>query len=102
MFMETGMTYGMVITKQLIKEVNSLITDKALVLGRDERVPRLAREAREDIIILRVQLNVVLVQIFKELLSSQNLGNLDQLVRVAVAMEEGLLAEDHGSKHGTQ
>lgn len=95
MFVERGMTYGMVITKQLIEEINSFIADKALVLGRDKRVPRLAREAREDIVVLRVQLNVVLVQVFEELLGSQNLGNLDQLVRITVAMEKGLLAEDH-------
>lgn len=62
-------------------------------------MPRLPREARDDLVILRIQLDVIPIQIFKELLGSQNLGNLDQLVGVASSMEEGLFAEDHGSKH---
>jgi hypothetical protein len=65
-------------------------------------MPRLAREARENVIILRVQLDVVLVQVLKELLGSENLSNLDQLVGVAVSVEERLLAENHGCEHSTQ
>lgn len=92
----------MVVSQKLVKEVNSLVADETLVLSVNKRVPRLAREARENVIILRVQLNIVLVQVLKELFSSKNLGNLNQLVGVAVSVEEGLLAENHGCEHSTQ
>jgi hypothetical protein len=65
-------------------------------------MPRLPREAGEDVVVLRVQLNIVLIQVFKELLGTKNLGNLDQLVGVAVSVEERLFAEDHGCEHGTE
>lgn len=51
---------------------------------------------------MRIQLNVVLVQVLEELLGAKNLGNLDQLVGVAVSVEERLLAEDHRCEHGTE
>lgn len=92
----------MVVTQKLIEEVDGLITDKALILGSDKRVPRLAGEARENLVILWVQLNIVLVQVLKELLGSEDLGDLHQLIRVAVAVEERLLSENHGSEHSAQ
>lgn len=92
----------MVVTQELIEEVDGLITDKPLILGGDERMPGLAGKARKNLVVLRVQLNIVLVQIFEELFSSEDLGNLHQLVRVAVTVKEGLLPEDHGSEHGSQ
>lgn len=85
----------MIISQKLVQEVNCFITDEALVLSVDKRGPRLAGESGENVIVLRIQLNVVLVQVLEELLGAKNLGNLDQLVGVAVSVEERLLAEDH-------
>jgi hypothetical protein len=59
-------------------------------------------ETAQDVFILGVELNLILVQVVGGIVGTDNLGNLDQLVRVALAVEEGLLAEDHGRKHGTQ
>lgn len=95
-------TYGVVVAQKLVKEIDSLITDEALILGGDERAPRLAGEAREDLIVLRVEFDIVLVQVLEELLGTENLSNLYQLVRIAVAVEERLLAEDHRRKHRAQ
>lgn len=92
----------MVVAQQLVQEVDRLVTDESLVLGIDKAVPGLLLEAAEDVVVLRVQLNLVLVNVVKEVVGAQDLCDLDQLVRVAVAVEEGLLAEDHGRKHGAE
>lgn len=95
-------TYGVVITEQLIEEVKGFVTDEALVLGSNERVPRLARESRQNLIVLGIQFNVVLIEILKERFGSKNLGNLHQLIGVTVTVEERLFAEDHRGKHSTE
>ena len=95
-------SYRVVISQQLVQKVNGLVADKPLVLGIDKAVPRLLLEAAENVVVLRVQLNLVLVNVVKQVVGAQDLGNLDQLVRVALAVEEGLLAEDHRGKHGTE
>lgn len=92
----------MVVAQKLVKEINGLVTDETLVLCVDKREPRLPGETGEDIVVLRVQFNVILVQVLKELLGTKNLGDLDQLVRVATSVEERLLTEDHGCEHSTQ
>lgn len=92
----------MVIAQELVQEINGLLADEPLVFSVDEAMPGLAGEAREDFIVLRIQLDLVLVQVLKQLLGTKDLGNLDQLVGVAVAVEEGLFAEDHRRKHRSQ
>lgn len=92
----------MIITQKFIKKVDGFFADKALVIGIDKRVPRLAREPGEDVIILRIKLNLVTVQILEKLLGAEDLGDLDQLVRIARPVEEGFFAEDHRGKHRTE
>lgn len=92
----------MVITEKFVKEVECFRANKALVLRIDERMPRLLRVPRQEIVILRVQLDIVLVQVLEELIGTKNLGDLNELIGVAVSMEEWLLPEDHRGKHGTQ
>ena len=48
----------------------------------------------EQLIELRVEANIVLVDVRVELFRAENLGDLHQLVIVVVPMEERLLAED--------
>ncbi len=91
-----------IVAQQLVEEVNGLVGYEALVLRRDKAVPGLFLEAAEDVVVLGVELNFVLVEVLKELVGAKNLGNLDKLVGVALTVEEGLLAEDHGRKHGTE
>lgn len=92
----------MIITQELVQEVNSFVGHKPLVLGIDKAVPRLPLESAKNVVVLGVQLDIVLVKIVEELVGSEDLGDLHQLVGIALAMEERLLAEDHGGKHGTQ
>lgn len=49
-----------------------------------------------------VQLDVVAIEILEQIIRSQNFGDFDQLIGVAVAVEERFLSEDHGRKHGAQ
>jgi hypothetical protein len=70
----------MIISKEFVKEIDRFVADEALVVGINERVPGLSRVAREYFIILRVELDVVLIQVLKELLGSQYLGDLHQLI----------------------
>lgn len=92
----------MVIAQQLVKEVNSLVANESLVVGIDETVPRLLLKTSEDVIVLSIQLNLILIEVVKKFVGAEDLGDLDELVRVGVAVEEGLLAEDHGGEHGAQ
>lgn len=70
----------MVIAQELVKKIDGLVAHEALVVGIDKRVPGLAREPGEDLVILGIKLDFVLVEILKELFSPKYLGNLDQLV----------------------
>jgi hypothetical protein len=45
---------------------------------------------------------LVLVQVLKELLCAEHLCDAHELVVVVVAVEEGLLPEDHGRQHAAQ
>ena len=89
----------MVISQELVKEVNCFLADKSLVIGIDKRVPGLPGKTGEYFVILGIKFDIVLVQVFKELLGAQNLGDLDQLVRVTGSMEERFFAENHGGEH---
>lgn len=62
-------------------------------------MPRLLLETTQYIVILGIELNLVLVEVVEKVVGSQDLGDLDQLIRIALAVEERLLAEDHGRKH---
>lgn len=65
-------------------------------------MPGLLLESSENVVILRIQFNFVLINVVKQIISTENLCNLHKLVRVTVPMEERLLSEDHRSKHGSQ
>lgn len=94
--------YLMVVFEQLVQEVNSLVADEALVFASDEAVPWLLLESTKDIVVLGIELDLVLVEVVKQVICPQNLGDLYELIRVAVAMEERLFPKDHRGKHGTQ
>lgn len=97
-----GGLYLMIVAQQLVEEVDGFISDKSLVLRRDKAVPGFLLESAQDVVVLRVELNLVLVQVVEQVIGAQNLGDLDQLIRVAVSVEEGLLAEDHGGEHSAE
>lgn len=99
---QRDVSYSMIITEKFVQKVNRFIANEALVLSIYKREPRLPGKAGENLIILRVELDLILVQVLEQLLGTEHLGDLDQLVGVAVTVEEGLFAEDHGSKHSSQ
>ncbi len=101
-FHVTLSTYLMIISKQFIQKIDSLAADKSLIFGINETMPTLLLESTEDIVVLGIQLDLVLVQVVKQVFGTQDLRNFDKLIRVAVAMEEGLFSENHGSEHSTK
>lgn len=94
--------YLVVVSQQLVQEVDGLVAHEALVFASDEAVPWLLLESAQDIVVLGIQLDFVLVEVVKQIVGSEDLGDLDELIRVAVAMEERLFPEYHRRKHGTQ
>ena len=92
----------MIIPQQLIQEVYCLAAHEPLILRVDEGMPALPREPPQNIIILLIQLDIVLVQIIKQLLRTEHLRNLNQLIRITIPMEERFLPKDHTRKHGAQ
>lgn len=51
---------------------------------------------------MAVKSHIVLLNIGKQLVSTENFGDLDKLVVVVLTLEERLFLEDHTSKHATQ
>jgi hypothetical protein len=92
----------MVVSQQFVEEVDGLVAHEALVLGRDKAMPRLLGEAAEDVVILGIELYLVLVEVVEEIVGAEDLCNFDQLIRIAITMEEWLLAKDHGCEHGPE
>ena len=92
----------MIVAEQFVQEVDRFIRDESLILRRDKAVPRLLLETTENVVILSVKLNLVFVEVVKQIISSKDLCNLHQLVRIAVAMEERFFAENHRGEHSTK
>lgn len=92
----------MIVTQKLVEEINGLITDKPLIIGIDEAMPGLFLKAAENVVVLSVELDLILVQVVEQVIGAQDLGYLDQLVAIRVAMEEGLFAKDHGREHRSE
>lgn len=87
--------YLVIISEQLVQKVDCIITHKPLVLRVDKAVPVLSWESSEDIVILSIELYIVPVEVFKKVIRTQHFRDFDELIRVAIAVKEGLLAEDH-------
>ena len=97
-----GDALGVVVAEHLGQHVEGLLADEVLVLAVHELVPRLLRVLPQDVVVVGVQGHVVLVDVGKQLICAEHLGDLDQLVIVILALEEGLLLEDHACEHAAQ
>lgn len=95
-------TYLMIIAEKLVQEIDSLVAHESLVLRGDEAMPRLLLETAENVVVLRVKLDLILIKVVEQVVSAENLGNLYELVGVALSMEERFLAENHGCEHCAQ
>ena len=71
-------------------------------MGIDKLVPWFAGLCANKIVIVIVQGEAILVNISKEVVSSQNFCNLHKLIVVVAALEEWFLLEDHAGKHATK
>ena len=92
----------MVVFEQLVKEINSFGADESLVVLIDKRLPRYSRELRKKIVVLRIQFNVVFIQIRKEIFCSEHPSDFHELVCITAAMEERLLPKDHRGEHSSE
>jgi len=92
-------THLMVISQQSIQKVEHLVADKPLIIRIYETLPALLRKSPEDVVVLLIQLDFVLVEIVEQVFRAKHLRDFDELVRIAVAVEEGLFAEDYRCEH---
>ncbi len=60
----------MIISQELVQEIYRVVADKSLVLGVDETMPVLLGKSAQYIVILRIQLNVVPIEVFEEVICS--------------------------------
>ena len=95
-------SFLMVVAKQFGDKVNGVIRDKMLILRTNELVPRLFRVASQNAVKVRIQLEIIRIQVVEELFCAEHFGNLHQLVVVIMAVKERFLSEDHSSKHASQ
>ena len=92
----------MIVSEEFVKKVDGLWANEALIVSVHKALPRFLGESAEDVVVLSVKLDVIFVEVFKELVGTKNLGDLDQLVRVTVSVKKRFFSEDHGREHGAQ
>jgi hypothetical protein len=92
----------MIISQQLIEKVQSMLAHESLIIRIDETLPRLLGKSAKDVVVLCVQLNIVSIQVLEQVVSPEHFRNLDQLIRIRIAVKEGLFPEDHRGEHGAQ
>ena len=93
---------SVVVSEHLAQKVKSFVGNKVLVLSVDEFVPGLAWLGSNKIVVVVVEGQAVLVNIGEQFVGSKDLCNLDELVVVVAALEEGLLLEDHTGEHASK
>ena len=84
----------MIIPQQLVQEINRLVRNVSLILRRDKPRPRFPRVSSQQLIILRIQPDIVLVNVRVQFVRPQHFRNLHQLVIVVVSVEEGFFSEN--------
>ena len=72
--------YLVVISQQLVQEVYCLRTNEPLIIGVDEALPAFLRESAENVIVLLIQLDVIFVEVFKQIICAEDFRNLDKLI----------------------
>lgn len=70
----------MIISQQLVEEVDGFRAHKPLVVGIHEALPWFLGESAEDVVVLSVEFDVILVEIFKELVGTKYLCDLHELI----------------------
>lgn len=75
--LSSGKSIHMIISQQMVQEINSFWCSKLLVLRQNELVPWPPGILPQKTIVLVVELNLVLGEIGIELIRAENLGNLD-------------------------
>ena len=91
----------MVISQQLVKKIDCIVTDESLVLCIHKTMPILLGKPPKYVIVLSIKLDIVFVKILKQVVSAEHFGDLDELIGIAVSMEEGFFSEDHRGEHCT-
>ena len=95
-------SFGVIVSKHAVQQVQCLLRDKALVHMIYELVPWLLLVNSEYVVVVAVEGHVVLLHIVEKVICAEDLGNLDQLVVVVLALEERLFLENHTRKHAAQ
>mmetsp|Transcript_14484 Transcript_14484/g.54680 ORF Transcript_14484/g.54680 Transcript_14484/m.54680 type:complete len:214 (+) Transcript_14484:214-855(+) len=88
--------------EKLGHEIHRLFICNVRVPRANELGPGLLREVAEERLESRVKLQIISVEVLVQLVRSEDLRNLHQLVVVVGSVEEGLLPEDHSGKHAAQ
>lgn len=95
-------TFGVVVPEHHAEKFKGLVADESCVLLINELVPWLTWVLRKDLIVVSVKRQIVLIQIGKEIISSENFRDLHELIVVVSTLEERFLFENDTSKHATK
>jgi hypothetical protein len=100
-----------IVPQQLVQKVDRLIRDVSLIFRRDEFAPWFPGVSAEHVVELRVEVDIVafkteglaastnqdhatISSLCEKLIGTEDFGDLDELVRVVMSMEEWFFAED--------
>ena len=90
---------SVIVSEHTVKKVECFLRDQALIHMVDKLVPGLLLVHAEDVVVVAVEGDVVLLNIIEQIISSQNLGDFNQLIVVIFSLEERLFLKNHTSKH---
>ena len=65
-------------------------------------MPVLLGKPPKYIVVLSIKLNVILIEILKQVISTKHFGDLNELIGIAVAVEKRFFSEDHRGEHCTK
>mmetsp|Transcript_14153 Transcript_14153/g.26511 ORF Transcript_14153/g.26511 Transcript_14153/m.26511 type:complete len:211 (+) Transcript_14153:202-834(+) len=92
----------MIVHQHPVYEIQHVQTHQMLILGSYELRPRFSRMPAQNVVKVRVQFLIVLVQIGEQAICAKHASDFHKLVVIVLAVEERLLAEYHARQHAPQ
>ena len=95
------MSYLMIVPQQLVKKIYGIVAYESLIFRIDETVPIFLWESSKYVVVLGIQVDIILIQVFEQVVRAKHFCNLDQLIRITIAMEEWFFPKNHGGEHSS-
>ena len=97
----TKISYLVIVPQQLVQKIYGIVAYESLIFCIDETVPILLWKSPKYVIVLGIKVDIILIQVLEQVVRAKHFRNFDQLIRIAIAMEEGFFSKNHGGEHSS-